>query len=105
VSKDFNMDTFTNMIVERLNSKESSSDECQESNYELCKKIHITPSQAVIIAAILLGVLDVGGIFIFKNQLVQIILEGSLKEQTDVDKKMNEISSIPFGDVIKAMKG
>ncbi|MCX7747257.1 MAG: hypothetical protein N2645_10255 [Clostridia bacterium] len=68
-------------------------------------KVSIAPSQALIIAGILGGTLEVDSILVDKDQTVQIVLQGSLKQKTQLDKIMDQIGAMPFDEVIKAMMG
>jgi hypothetical protein len=38
-----------------------------------------------------------------RDQIVQIVLEGSLKKKTELEKMLDEIGSMPFDEVVKAM--
>jgi hypothetical protein len=48
-------------------------------------RISLTPSQILIIAAFLTGVLEVNSILVDKNQDVEIVLTGSLKRKIPPD--------------------
>ena len=65
----------------------------------------ITPSQALVITGILGGALEVDSILVNKEQEVQILLIGSLKQKTPLEKVMDQIGSMPFDEVMKAMLG
>lgn len=65
----------------------------------------IHPSQALIIGALLAGVLEVDSILVDRDQTVQIVLSGSLKKKTDLEKLLDQIGSRPFDEVVKAMLG
>ncbi len=63
----------------------------------------ITPSQALIIGGIIGGVLNVESVLVDKNQTVEIVLSGSLKKKTDLEKMLDQVGSMPFDEVIKTM--
>lgn len=65
--------------------------------------IALTPSQLIVIAGILGGVLAVDSVLVDRDQIVQIVLEGSLKRKTELDKMLDKMGSMPFDDVLKAM--
>ena len=63
----------------------------------------ITPQRALIILGLLTGTLDVNCISLSSDQTVQITLEGSLKRKTRLEKIMDEIGSLPFDEVVRAI--
>jgi|GEM_PF-1195399 len=68
-------------------------------------KLTITPSQALVIAGIIGGVLNVDSVLVGIDQRVEIILTGSLKQKTGLEKMMDQIGSMPFDEVVKALIG
>jgi|GEM_PF-1136362 len=60
----------------------------------------LTPSQLLVIAGILGGVLFVDSIQIDKDQTVNIVLTGDLKQKTQMDHIMDQVGKMPFGDVL-----
>lgn len=80
----------------------------EKNNTEKCeyadnKTLVLSPSQAMIIGGILGGVLEVESILVDKDQDVQIVLAGSLKEKSELDKMLDQIGQMPFGEVYKAL--
>ncbi len=63
----------------------------------------ITPSQALVIGGIIGGVLNIESVLVDKNQIVEIVLSGSLKKKTELEKMLDQIGSMPFDDVIRTM--
>lgn len=89
-------------ISSQLNEKqqEEYDDNCKKdskSNY--C----MTSSQALVVLGILGGVLTVESLQIDKNQTVYIVLQGSLKRKTKMDKILDQMGSLSFGEVMKAL--
>lgn len=82
------------------NGKKSSSDSVNKN-----MGINITPSQALVIAGIIGGVLEVTSVLVDKDQLVQLVLSGSLKRKSELDKMMDQIGEMPFEEVMKAILG
>lgn len=68
-----------------------------------CNPITLTATQLIVIAGILGGVLAVDSVLVDRDQIVQIVLEGSLKRKTELDKMLDKMGSMPFDDVLKAM--
>lgn len=72
------------------------------------KKVNITPAKALVLAGILGGVLEVDSVLVDRNQVVQIVLVGSLKQEvekpkTELEMMIDKIGSMPFEEVMKAM--
>jgi hypothetical protein len=65
----------------------------------------INPSQAIIIGAILAGVLQVDSVLVDRDQNVEIVLVGSLKKKTQLEKLLDQVGSMPFDEVVKAWLG
>ena len=66
-------------------------------------KLSLTPSQILVISGLLGGVLHVDSVLVDRDQHIQIILEGSLKRKTELEKMMDQIGKMPFDEVLKAM--
>lgn len=85
---------------------------CEEDNNDNNSKekkknnnLNLTPSQILVISGLLGGVLSVESVLVDKNQTIQIILAGSLKRKTELEKMMDQIGDKPFDEVLKAMLG
>ncbi len=65
----------------------------------------LTPQKALVILGLLAGVLEVKSILIDRDQIVDILLEGSLKRKTKLDNCLDEIGAMPFDDVLRAVMG
>lgn len=63
----------------------------------------ITPTQALVIAGILGGTLEVASVLVDTRQVVQILLTGSLKRKTTLDKMMEQMGNMKFDDVMQAL--
>lgn len=102
-----NLNNLLKGVMAKLNTNVpcKSSEKNENGNGCSGSKIHITPSQALVIGGILGGVLDVDSVLIDRNQIVQIVLVGSLKEKSDLEKMLDKIGSMPFDEVVKAMLG
>lgn len=86
-------------ILTRLNADASSSAGRNG------KPAGIDPAQAIIIGAMLTGVLEVTSVLVDRDQTVEVVLTGSLKKKTELEKLLDQIGSKPFDEVIKALLG
>lgn len=92
-------------IMDRLGLSNKESNNNHETCKEGKKNIALTPSQALVVAGILGGVLEVNSVLVDKDQIVQIVLQGSLKQKTELEQMLDNIGSKPFDEVVKAMLG
>lgn len=67
------------------------------------KGIPLSPQIILVVLGLLGGVLEVTSVLVDKDQLVQFVLSGTLKRPTRLDKMLNEIGSMPFDDVLRAI--
>jgi len=65
--------------------------------------VNLTPAQLLIIAGFLTGVLEVFSVTVDKDQNIQILLEGSLKQKTPLEEVMEQVGRLPFEEVIQAI--
>ena len=63
----------------------------------------LQPQKLLVILGLLAGVLEVDSILVDRDQVVQILLEGSLRRKTKLDKMLDEIGEMPFDDVLRAI--
>jgi hypothetical protein len=99
-----NLSELINETMKRL-AGQKDADGSKHSGNTGSNKLSITPSQALVIAGLLSGTLQVDSVLVDRNQLVQIILVGSLKRKTDLEKMLDQIGSMSFDEVLKAMLG
>ena len=66
---------------------------------------NLAPSQVLVVLGLLSGALSVDSILVDKDQIVQIVLSGSLKRKTQLEKVMDQVGEMPFDDVMKAVLG
>ena len=106
-SEQFN--AFAKEMLKRVGGGEyDDSSRCgknQCGNSTKKSKVEITPSQALVIAGILGGTLDVVSVVMNKDQTVEIVLAGSLKRKSDLEKMFDKVGQMPFDEVLKAMMG
>ncbi len=63
----------------------------------------LNPSQLLVIAGIVGGVLEVDSVLVDRNQAIEIVLIGSLKRKTQLDMIMKQIGKMPFDQVVAAI--
>lgn len=108
-------------VVSRLSGQNSAGDICKKSDGKNSGNntnsasnttntaggqssiLSLTPSQALVIAGIVGGVINVDSVLVDKNQTVQIILTGSLKRKTPLDRMVSQLGSMRFDDVLRAI--
>lgn len=64
------------------------------------KSKKISPAQALVVAGLLSGVLEVTSILVDKDQVVQIVLAGYLKEETT---KVGQAGKVSFDHVMESI--
>jgi hypothetical protein len=64
---------------------------------------NLTPQQLAVIAALLTNALHVESVLINKDKTVQIVLQGSLKRKTRMDRILEEMNDMTIGDFIKSI--
>lgn len=92
---------FDSLIQNMYGQLQNSSGE--DGGCEKNEKITLTPSQLLVVAGLLGGVFQVISVLVDKDQTVQIVLSGSLKRKTEMDKMLDSIGSMSFDDVMKAI--
>ncbi len=78
-----------------------NDDQGKETSGNACP--NLTASEILVIAGILTGVLKVASVTIDTNQTVDIVVSGSLRRQTQMEKVMEQIGKCSFEDVIQAI--
>ncbi len=86
-----------------INTNGQSSEGTKSTKACSGNNIAIDATQALVIAGILGGVLQVRSILFDKDQIVQILLEGSLKQKTELEKMLDQIGTMPFDEVMRAL--
>lgn len=86
----------------RDNDKESNQK--TESLNALCKSYNLSPQKIAVITALLMNSLQVESVLFSKDQTVEVLLQGSLKRTTKMDKLLDDISGLPVADLWDALK-
>jgi hypothetical protein len=63
----------------------------------------LLPSELLVIAGIICDVLQVESVLVSRNQVIEIVLTGSLKRRTQLDKVMQQVGKMPFDQVMKCI--
>lgn len=63
----------------------------------------LDPQRLLVILGLLSGVLEVNSILVDKDQNVELLLTGTLKRKTRLDKILEQIGGMPFDDVMQAI--
>lgn len=95
------MNSLLKEAVKRLGigSQDGDKDDNKDSKN---KKNAINPSSALVIIGLLSGALQVDSVLVDRDQNVQFVLTGSLKQKTQLEKIMDQIGAMPFDEVMKA---
>ncbi len=97
---------FREMLGKRTGQQSQSTDKLKNKSGKPKSNFpDLSPAQILVIAGIVCGGLQLESVVVDKNQFVQIVLEGSLRRKTELEKIMEQIGSLPFDQVIKAMLG
>lgn len=102
------MDILLKQVMEQLGVKEEYENINNSSKKKSNCNTNLTTSQILVILALLGGVLEVESITIDKQQVVDIILSGSLKRpkaKTQFEQIMDQVGSLPFDQVMKNILG
>ncbi|MEC2074347.1 hypothetical protein [Alkalihalophilus marmarensis] len=74
----------------------------QKNNQQKKDSNALTPQQIAVIAALATNALTVRAVLVDNEQNVEIVLQGNLRKQTQLEKIIDKVSEMPFGDVIDA---
>lgn len=67
--------------------------------------LNLAPSQILVMAGLLTGVFNVQSVLIDRSHQVQIVLTGSLRRRTELERMMTRLGGMNFGDVMRAILG
>jgi hypothetical protein len=65
--------------------------------------LNVSPSQLLVIAGLISGVLEVDSVLVDRDQNIEIVVTGALKRKTQLDMVMEQIGSMPFDRVVKSI--
>jgi hypothetical protein len=71
-------------------------------NNQKKESYNLSPQQIAVIAALATNALTVRAVLVDNEQNVEIVLHGNLRQQTQLEKIIDKVSDMPFGDVIDA---
>lgn len=65
----------------------------------------LTPQTVLVILGLIAGSLQVTSVLVHIDQHIDILLTGSLRRKTRLDRMLDEIGTMPFDDVLRAIMG
>ena len=95
-----------NSLIQQIlgpQSQQDSSGKDKKRNGKQNGGVSISPSQALVIAGLISGALEVTSVLVDRDQEVQIVLAGSLKRKTELEKMVDQIGEMSFEEVMKAI--
>ncbi|WP_049754056.1 hypothetical protein [Heliomicrobium modesticaldum] len=88
------------------NGNGKGNDHCNGQQGNKKKKpalVTLNPLKAAVIVGLLSDALIVDSLLVDRSQQVQIVLTGSLRRKTPLDKMLDEIGDQSFDDVLQAL--
>lgn len=93
-----------NLFIERFLSQLVREDNENDSgDFGKDKKVTLTPAKILVLLGILGGVFEVHYLLVNKEQTVQVLLEGTLKRKTEMDKILDSLGHKTFDEIMQAM--
>jgi len=101
------MNSLLKEVMRRMSGQggeDNTEQSCTSNNAKNCdgKQVTLTPAKLLVITGLLGGVFEVNSVLVDKDQLVEIVLAGSLKQKTQLEKMLDQIGGMPFDEVVKA---
>ncbi len=99
------LNSLSKIIMEKLgvnDTRNCNSDKSQNSNSDKSRMIP-TPTQTMVIIGVITNALEVDSVLVDRDQGVQVLLSGSLKKKTELEKTIAAIGKLPFEEVLKAV--
>lgn len=85
------------------NGRSNNGNGSQRNGSRKSNSYKLSPQQIAVIAGLLTNALTVESVLIDKDQRIEIILEGSLRRRTQLDRMIEEMSHMSVGDLIDAL--
>ncbi|MNH82531.1 hypothetical protein D3C87_817480 [compost metagenome] len=63
----------------------------------------LSPQQIAVVVGLLTNVLEVNSVLLDKDQRVEILLVGSIRRKTKVDRIVDELGNVSVGDLLDAL--
>lgn len=87
-----------------MRDNNKGSKQTDESLSGLFRNYNLSAQQIAVITALLFNTLEVESVLVDKDQTVQVLLQGSLRRKTRMDKLLDEVSEMPVGDLLDSLK-
>jgi len=97
-----NINSLLEAILAQSREKGPSMQVTDSNNKNKCN-CPLTPSQTLVLIGLIGGVLNVQSVLVDREQTVNIVLQGSLKRKTELDKILDKMGSMSFEEVMKAL--
>ncbi|NEU29668.1 hypothetical protein GN156_02620 [bacterium LRH843] len=75
---------------------------CQQPKNEQKKK-QLSPDNLAVIAALLTNALVVQSVLINRDQTIEVLLSGSLKQKSEIDKLVEQVKNVPVGEFLNSL--
>lgn len=100
-----NINNLLKDIIARLNTDDPNNAPGKGGNKNAASshKPCLSPSQVLVIAGILGGVLSVDSVLVDRDQNVEIVLVGTLRQKTELDLILGQVGSMPVDEVLNAL--
>lgn len=96
-----------NEFIKIIMSQFACDDNCKTENKATKnvkkKLLCLTPAEIMLVAGILTDALSIESLSVNRDQQIQIVVGGSLKRKTELEKTLDEIGQKPFDEVLKAL--
>lgn len=78
-------------------------DDCNGKGKKDRPTVIITPQKLAVIAGLLTNVLEVRSVLVDRSQILEIVLDGTLKRKTPIDKIFDQVGPLSFDLVMGAI--
>ena len=66
-------------------------------------KPRLSPNQVAVITALLTNALHVQSILVSKDQTIEVLLQGSLRQKSELDKFVDQVRDVPVGEFLSSL--
>lgn len=87
-----------------MGGRKKSNESNRDALNKIFKDYNLSPQQIAVITALLMNTLQVQSVLVDKEQTVEVLLVGSLRRKSRMDKLLDEISGMPVGDLWESLR-
>jgi len=91
------LETILDQLNQGNNDKNPKNTKCKNQQFTL------SPTQALVILGLFTGVFEVNSVLVHRDQHIDVLLVGSLKRKTEMDKILDKMGSMTFDEVMRAL--